>query len=239
MCADLPSGIESLLRSLARHGAGILSVTRVLYVAGDWDVEVLRRLFGAELDRDNVILSPFHGVREAHLAITSIWHRMLSPPFGMMFDSVTADQAERHWAAVLQTMSLRGREYAVRELRNHIRNRDGGRFEDEALMRLFQAVLEGRMEDRLRLVMHGLSDIFQVVHPAVYGIAGDNWAEAGFDDGTSFKDFMQDRHMINLKDGRQCRMLLNAFDSEGMPVEALAMGRLSQALHGFLGTTTE
>lgn len=237
--ADLPVGIENLLRSLARHGPGILSATRVLYVEGDWDALILRRLFGEYLSQNNILVSPVHGVLGAHLAITSIWHRMLDVPFGVMFDSLSASTVETAWAAVLKTCETSGRNYALKELRREMRSNKSGPHEKIGLNRLFESVLECELEDRLHLVMHGLSDIFQVIHPSVYGLDGDSWCSIGFSSrGQSFKDFILQAAMVELKDGRQCRLILNAFEEAGMLVEDMAYNSLADALHHFADSST-
>ncbi|WP_143446144.1 hypothetical protein [Kibdelosporangium aridum] len=233
-CADLPSGIESLLKSLAQHGAGILSVTRVLYVEGHWDVEILNRLFHTELSEKNALLSPFHGVDGAHLAVTSIWHRMMGTPFGVMFDSLTAEHAARKWNTINETVRLRGREYALRQLRYEIKEYKAGKREDLGLLRLFHAVIDGDLGQRLRLVMHGMSDIFQVVHPQVFDIEADSWVSAGFTGQTSFKDFVFEKARINLNDGRSCRLVVDAFDKMKHPVDLATFGQLSGQLRIFL-----
>ncbi|GAA1748892.1 hypothetical protein [Luedemannella helvata] len=227
-------GIGTLLTTLASHGPGILAGTRVLYVEGDWDVELLERLYGPRLAAANVLLSRMHGVKGAGVAATSVWQRMMSTPFGMVFDAVRGDAAQRQWNELLAAVATGGRHVALRQLRAAIRTARDARHEDVELIRLFHAVIDGGLENRLRLVMHGLSDVFQVVHPKVYGVTALSWQEAGYDGTIGFKEFCRRVASVDLGDGRQCRRILDAFDEAGRPVEAEAAAALSRAIDGFL-----
>jgi hypothetical protein len=228
-------GVATVLSRLAAHGPGILAGTRVLYVEGDWDVELLERLCGPALSAANVLLSRMHGVKGAGVAASSVWQRMMATPFGVMFDAVRADVAERRWAELLEVVRAHGRPVAIRQLRTRIRTMPSTRFEDVELLRLFHSVLEGGLEQQLRLVMHGLSDVFAVVHPSVFGLTAPSWRAAGYDGTSSFKDFCLRAASVDLRDGGQCRKILDEFDRLGRPVDATAAAALTRTVEGFLG----
>src|SRR5262249_45339343 len=163
---------------------------RVLYVEGDWDVAIIERLYSDLLARHNILLSRMHGVRGASLAASSVWQRLMSTPFGVMFDSLHSSAVQAQWVALRGEVAPGRRDQALAGLRRAIRRAKGGPEEPIGLLRMFQAVLEGGLEDRLHLVMHGLSDIFQVLHPSVFGLHAADWTAAGYDGNGSFKDFI-------------------------------------------------
>jgi hypothetical protein len=105
------------------------------------------------------------------------------------------------------------------------------------LLRLFAAVLEGGLEDRLHLVMHGLSDIFQVMHPSVFGLPEASWREAGYEGQVSFKDFARTRSGVDLGDGDSCRQTVRVFKARGLPVDADSGRKLFCALREFADGT--
>jgi hypothetical protein len=185
-------GLTKLLRRLTVAGPGILAETRVLYVEGDWDVELIELLHGDLLARHNILLSRMNGVQGASLAASSVWQRMMLTPFGVMFDVLYADDVARTWTTLRDTVAAGGRRQALRSLRQKIKLADqrDGRYEDVELLRLFTAVLDGGLEERMHLVMHGLSDIFQVMHPSVFGLSAKSWRDAGYDGRGSFKNFV-------------------------------------------------
>jgi hypothetical protein len=226
-------GIATLLRRLSAQGPGILTHTRILYVEGDWDVELVERLHGRSLAAANVLISRMQGVKGAGIAAASVWQRMIATPFGMMFDGIRATEAASMWASAQAVMGNQGREEALSRLRAVLRTARG-RHEQVELIRLFHAVLEGCIEGRLRLVMHGLSDIFQVVHPSVLGLNAQSWADAGYDGGSSFKAFCLRASGVDLSDGRQCRLIVDAFDATGRPVDNAAAAALGEAIDAFV-----
>ena len=226
-------GVADLLGRLAKSGPGILAGTRVLYVEGDWDVEIINRLYGDFLARQNILLSRMHGVKGASLAATSVWQRLMATPFGIMFDSLRASVVDAKWEALRQQIAAGRREQALVGLRKAIRFARPGPQEEIGLLRMFQAVLEGGLEDRLYLVMHGLSDIFQVVHPSIFGLAGATWEAAGYDGSRSFKDFLRGKVSVDLADGNTCRAAVRRFDQADRPVDAAAEKALHQAIAGF------
>jgi hypothetical protein len=232
-------GLAALLQRLTRTGPGILAETRVLYVEGDWDVELIQLLHGDLLVQHNILLSRMHGVRGASLAASSVWQRMMATSFGMMFDALNADDVARKWAALRATVAQGQRRQALQSLRQKIKAaRDrGGPYEDIELLRLFAAVLEGGLEDRLHLVMHGLSDIFQVMHPSAFGLPEASWREAGYEGQVSFKEFVRARAGVDLGNGDSCRQSVRAFKAAGLPVDAEAGGKLSGALREFADGT--
>jgi hypothetical protein len=151
----------------------------------------------------------------------------------MMFDGIRATEAASMWASAQAVMGNQGREEALSRLRAVLRTARG-RHEQVELIRLFHAVLEGCIEGRLRLVMHGLSDIFQVVHPSVLGLNAQSWADAGYDGGSSFKAFCLRASGVDLSDGRQCRLIVDAFDATGRPVDNAAAAALGEAIDAFV-----
>ncbi len=231
---DRPSdGVASLLERLTRSGPGILAETRVLYVEGDWDVELIELLYGELLTRHNILLSRMHGVKGANLAASSVWQRMMATTFGMMFDALKADEVARTWRGLRATVAGGRRGQALHSLRQKIKAAQGGRFEEVELLRLFAAVLEGGLEDRLRLVMHGLSDIFEVMHPSVFGVPAASWREAGYDGREGFKKFVKRKNGIDLGDGYSCRRIVQAFLDAGRPVDTDSERKLHRALVAF------
>jgi hypothetical protein len=226
-------GLANLLRRLTKSGPGILAGTRVLYVEGDWDVELIELLYGNVLARHNILLSPMHGVKGASLAASSVWQRMMPTPFGMMFDALKADDVAERWAKLRDTVASGARSRALHSLRLQIKAARGRPYEEVELLRLFTAVVEGGLEDRLHLVMHGLSDIFQVMHPSLFGLPHASWSAAGFDGTRSFKDFLRQRDGVDLKDGNVCRQKVKAFVAADRPVDAESEQKLGDALRAF------
>ena len=226
-------GVATLLGRLAKSGPGILAGTRVLYVEGDWDVQIIERLYGDLLSRHNILLSRMHGVRGASLAASSVWQRLMSTPFGIMFDSLRANEVEAQWQALRRQTAAGRQDRALADVRRAIRLARGGPEEPIGLLRMFQAVLEGGLEDRLYLVMHGLSDIFQVLHPSIFGLDAATWTAAGYDGRSSFKEFIQRRASVNLAEGGACRAAVRQFDRADRPVEGASEKALYQAIVDF------
>jgi len=228
-------GVAALLGRLAKSGPGILAGTRILYVEGDWDVEIIERLYGHFLSRHNILLSRMHGVRGASLAASSVWQRLMATPFGIMFDSLRASDVDAQWEALREQAAAGKRAQALGGLRRAIRLAlaQGGPQEPIGLLRMFHAVLEGGLEDRLYLVMHGLSDIFQVLHPSVFGLQAATWAAAGYDGTSSFKQFVRARTSMNLADGDTCRAAVRKFDQADHPVEGASEKALHHAIVNF------
>jgi hypothetical protein len=221
-----------LLGQLTRYGIGIMASTRVLYVEGIYDVQVIELLFGEELSRHNVVLSPMHGVDGASVAVSSVWQRMAGSEFGVMFDRIRQKEAESEWAqAVNACRKDRARE--VVRLRTQARKISGGN-EQSALLRMMANVLEGNMENSMRFVMHGLSDVFQVCHPRLFGASHDSWKAEGYVPGSSFKEFCKKRYSVDLVDGRDCRRLLAGLEGRPIPVEEEAYQALSAAVTSFI-----
>ncbi|HTU74227.1 MAG TPA: hypothetical protein VMG38_11985 [Trebonia sp.] len=235
---DRPGGsLAGLLQRLGKSGPGILAGTRVLYVEGDFDLELITMLHGELLGRHNILLSPMNGVKGAQLAAASVWQRMMTTPFGMMFDSLDQADVDRQWSVVRQEASTAGRETAKYTLRRQIRAlRSRSRrvpHEDIELLRLFMAVIDGNLEDRMHLVMHGLSDIFQVMHPSVFGIGAPDWRAAGYDGTISFKEFVFGKTGVTLSDGGRCRRQIEAFVGGGKRTDQEAADKLRSALSKF------
>jgi hypothetical protein len=229
--------LAGLLERLGKSGPGILADTRVLYVEGDFDLELIGMLHGELLGRHNILLSPMNGVKGAQLAAASVWQRMMTTPFGMMFDSLDQADVNRQWSAVRQEASTAGREAAKYSLRKQIRalrsQSQRVAHEDIELLRLFMAVIDGHLEDRMYLVMHGLSDIFQVMHPSVFDIEAPDWRAAGYDGTTSFKDFILGKTGVALSDGSQCRRQIDAFVRADRLTDQEAAENLRWALFEF------
>jgi hypothetical protein len=161
---------------------------------------------------------------------------MMATPFGVMFDSLSADDVAAKWAKFYETVAAGARGRALHALRQQIKAARGRPHEEIELLRLFHAVIDGGLEDRLQLVMHGLSDIFQVMHPSVFGLAYANWRDAGFDGTQSFKGFLHARANVDLKDGHSCRQIVKAFAAAGHPVDAESERALHDALQSFIAT---
>ena len=228
--------LSRLLERLAESGPGILAGTRVLYVEGKWDMVLVKLMHEDLLARHNILLSPMHGVKGANLAASSVWQRMMTTPFGMMFDAISAAAAERTWGTVREQVAAGRRGQALYQLREQIRRAQRGPFEEVELLRMFNAVVEGGLEARLHLVMHGLSDVFQVMHPSVFGLPEPTWRAAGYEGRGSFKDFIRAQAGVDLKDGAQCVQLIDAFTAAGTPTDPEASGKLSAALLAFAAT---
>ena len=228
-------GLTKLLRQLTVVGPGILAETRMLYVEGDWDVELIELLHGDLLTRHNILLSRMNGVRGASLAASSVWQRMMLTPFGVIFDTLDANDVARTWTTLRDTVAAGGRRQALRSLRQKIRLTDqrDGRYEDVELLRLFAAVLDGGLEERMHLVMHGLSDIFQVMHPSVFGLSAKSWRDAGYDGQGSFKNFVRAQSRVDLKKGDSARRRVRAFNDAGRPVDEESAEMLRRALCKF------
>lgn len=80
--------------------------------------------------------------------------------------------------------------------------------------------------------MHGLSDIFQVMHPSVFHFDAPSWAAAGYDGRASFKKFLE-RVSVDLTRGDQCWAAITRFDKAGRPVEIAAEKALHKAIVTF------
>jgi hypothetical protein len=233
---DQPSdGLASLLQRLTKSGPGILASTRVLYVEGTWDVKLIELLYGDLLTGHNILLSPMHGVKGANLAASSVWQRMIVTSFGMMFDSLGAADVARQWNALRAQVEAGNRTQALRSLASQIRTARGLRrpYEETELLHMFKAVIDGRLEDRLHLVMHGLSDIFQVMHPSVFGLPDESWQLAGYTGKQSFKEFLRARAGIDLGDGGRCQQQMKVFADGGRPVDKESERKLREALAAF------
>ena len=99
---------------------------------------------------------------------------------------------------------------------------------------MFQAVLDGGLEDRLSLVMHGLSDIFSRSCTRRYSaLTPLRRADAGYEGHGSFKDFIRGKVSVNLAEGDACRMVVRHFDQADRPVEVAAEKALHQAIIDF------
>jgi hypothetical protein len=233
-----PSGeIEPALIRLSMGGVGALSATRILYVEGDWDRELILALFSEQLSRANVVLTRMHGVRGASLSVSSVWHRLTRTGFGVMFDALRQDDVMAEWTALIDEIR-RGtnRRTVLRQVRARLATfgTRSARIEDVEIMRLFEALLENAQESQVTFVMHGLSDIFQVVHPSVIGLDDDSWACAGYKRGTSFKAFCRDRGGVDLSQGRECRRVFDAFMAADKPVDSDSYRVLDERIGGFL-----
>ena len=226
--------LRSILTMLAAHGPAVLADTRVLYVEGTWDVEILRRLHGVELDGRNVLLSSMNGVLGANLAASSVWHQLVPTPLGMMFDALNAADVGHRWQRLLNLLERDGRQAVLRDIRHQIRNAQRGPFEVRSLLRLFETAIESKLEDRLQFVMHGLSDIFQILHPCLFGLTGETWASVGYDGRDSFKSFIRRMTDIDLSRGDHCRVLVEKFDLAGRPTETVAAQALRTAIKDFV-----
>ncbi len=222
-----------LLGQLTQYGIGIMASTRVLYVEGAWDVRVIELLFGEELSRQNIVLSPMHGVDGASVAVSSIWQRMARSEFGVMFDRIRQKEAESDWKQALDAIKSTGRVAEVRRLRRRANETSDGN-EKSALLKMMANVLEGNIEDKVRFVMHGLSDVFQVCHPRLFRASHDSWRAEGYIQGTSFKEFCRKRYNIDLNNGADCDRLLTALRIQPAPVEESSYRALSEAVHSFI-----
>jgi hypothetical protein len=222
-----------LLGQLAQYGIGIMASTRVLYVEGNWDVQVIELLYGDELSRHNVLLSPMHGVDGASVAVSSVWQRMAHSEFGVMFDRIRQKEAEGEWEQALHAITRGERAAEVRRLRRRANDSSHGN-EQSAMLKMMANVLEGNMENKVRFVMHGLSDVFQVCHPRLFHASRDSWKAEGYVPGSSFKEFCKKRYQIDLTNGAECGRLLSALKNRPTPVEESAYQALSMAIHSFI-----
>jgi hypothetical protein len=81
--------------------------------------------------------------------------------------------------------------------------------------------------------MHGLSDIFQIMHPSVFGLSAKSWRDAGYDGRGSFKNFVRAQARVDLKKGDSARRRLRAFTDAGRPVDEESAEMLRRALCEF------
>jgi hypothetical protein len=81
--------------------------------------------------------------------------------------------------------------------------------------------------------MHGLSDIFQVMHPSVFGLPEESWQLAGYTGKQSFKEFLRTRAGLDLGDGGRCQQEMRAFEDGGRPVDKESERKLRDALAAF------
>ena len=227
--------VTRLLSRLAPHGIGILSSTRILYVEGYWDIQVLQLFFGEELSHRNVVLSPMHGVDGASVVVSSVWQRMARAPFGVMFDRIREAEAAQDWAQALKEVKRAGRAAEVRRLRRRAREVTSGH-EHVALLQLMANVIEGNMEDRVHFVMHGLSDIWQVCHPSLFGAPGQSWKNEGYIAG-SFKEFCKKRYSVDLSSGSEGARLLRGLTADRNAIDEDAFAALSAAIEDFLDSS--
>lgn len=229
------SQVTQLLSRLAPHGIGILASTRILYVEGYWDIQVLQLFFGEELSQRNVVLSPMHGVDGASVVVSSVWQRMARAHFGVMFDRIREGEAAQQWNQVLTEVKRGGRAAEVRRLRRRARETTSGH-EHVALLQLMANVIEGNMEDRVHFVMHGLSDIWQVCHPSLFGASGRSWKDEGYIAG-SFKEFCKKRYTADLASSSEGPRLLRALTADRSAVDDDAYAALSAAVENFLASS--
>jgi hypothetical protein len=218
------------LANLAAQGAGALSTMRVLYVEGAWDVKFMELLFAAELREHRIVLCPVNGTMSAGSVATSVWQRMTSAPFGVMFDALNAQRVHAKWQEV-RGSDEGNRRRVVRALRAEARR--GGTFEDRGLAQLQANLLEAGMESRVHFLMHGLSDIFQVASPRAFGGEVDSWADAGFDGATKFKDFVRSTLKTDLTKAQAAQRVLERVRDEGH-VEQSAMRALQDEFRQFV-----
>jgi hypothetical protein len=228
-------GLSHLLQQLTRSGPGILASTKVLYVEGTWDVTLIEMLYRDLLNEHNILLSPMHGVKGANLAASSVWQRMMMTSFGMMFDALNDVEVTAQWVDLRAQVAAGNRQQVLHTLRHRIwvMKQQHRPFEEIELLHMFKAVLEGRLEDRLYLVMHGLSDIFQVMSPSVFGLPDESWQAAGYNGRPSFKEFLRTRAGIDLGQGSQCRQAMKTFQEGGHPVDTESDARVRAALQAF------
>jgi energy-coupling factor transporter ATP-binding protein EcfA2 len=227
-----PNKVTPMLTKLAREGMAILDSTAVLYVEGDWDIEFLRRLHGDHLDGANVILGKMNGVTGASLIASSVWHRIAGQKYGVMFDSARGESLLLQWESWCQHLARQGRPRTTAAIRGKIRAIGRAPFEEIEALRLFETVISGGGEERMRPVSHGLSDVFQLVHPSVLGLEEGSWSEAGYHGG-GFKRFVKSQVGLDLGDGHECRRVIDLFDQAGMPVDEEAALALARALNDF------
>jgi hypothetical protein len=230
------SPVQGLLAELTKRGPGILARTRVLYVEGLWDQRLLEELFASELQRANVLLAPMHGVKTAEIVAASIWQRMLGLPFGVMFDGLRAVKVQNEWNRWLDELESEQsnveRSGIVERLRTMSATRK--RSEDKAILRLFAALIDGRLEHQVTFVMHGLGDIFQVMSPEVFGLSmHEGWNEAHWE-RSNFKEWIKANAGIDLTEASVCWDVFRRFQRLGSPTDKNAYGLLRDALLGFL-----
>jgi hypothetical protein len=234
------SELAALLTQLGLASPAILGRTRVLYVEGYWDSEIIELLYGQRLARANVILTPMHGVFGAVVLSGSVWHRMLGTEFGVMFDALKQTEIERDWSELRAKVRDRPgapdndarRRSIAAELRRAASQKQA--HEEAAIRRLYALLIESRMEERCRMVMHGLSDIFQVIAPRIFQLDAETWLEAGYLGKRSFKAWLKDDpRNIDLTDSRTTRRVFNAF-RRTRSTEAAAHEALSRAVADFV-----
>lgn len=89
------------------------------------------------------------------------------------------------------------------------------------------------MEDRITFVLHGLSDIFQVLSPRAFGADAGTWSQLGLRKGESFKKFVHRRFSVDLGNGATCEDLFNRLTGGRVAVEPDSYAALASALNGF------
>lgn len=186
-----PTGmIEEALGVLARHSPAIVSRFSVLYVEGEWDQRVIEALFGSELSRGRVLLSPLHGVNDSDRIVGSVWSRMLGLPIWILFDRLTQDEVVKEWDAVMAALNDAALDRATLAARLRSRADEDGPNEQRALMAMLGMIVNQHLEGSVRFLCHGLSDILQVVHPRRFFIDAESWDEAGYVPSDSFKTWL-------------------------------------------------
>ncbi|MGB4779284.1 hypothetical protein [Microbacterium sp.] len=218
------------LANLAAQGAGALSMMRVLYVEGAWDVKFMELLFAAELREQRIVLCPVNGTMSAGSVATSVWQRMTSAPFGVMFDALSAQRVHAKWQEV-RGSDESSRRRIVRALRAEAKR--AGRFEDRGMAQLQADILEAGMESRVHFLMHGLSDIFQVASPRAFGGDVDSWADAGFGGDGKFKDFVRSTFRTDLTKAYASQRVFERVRDEGH-IDQPAMRALQDEFRQFV-----
>ncbi|GAA1533295.1 hypothetical protein [Kribbella lupini] len=221
------------LARLAVEGPGALAGLKVLYVEGIWDANILDFFYRDKLRDARVVVCPTHGTLAASGVVTSVWQRLIGSPFGVMFDSLTAGDTEERWR-LLQSRALVDRRGTVRELRARADRPDRLSNEDLGLLRVQANILEASMETRVSFMMHGLSDIFQVVSPKAFGAETDSWRELGLKPGESFKGFIRTRFGYGLDSGDGARTLFRRLQSREVGVDPEAKQAVDGVVEPFL-----
>lgn len=222
----------SQVEFLAGNGPAGLSGMRVLYVEGVWDQRMVEHLFGDDLRTYQILVSPMHGTVGASACVTSVWQRMIRAPFGVMFDALESSSSLADWASVCERAQTSVRADLVRELRRRAQA-SALPNEDRALLLLEANLIDANMEDRITFVLHGLSDIFQVLSPRAFGADAGTWSQLGLRKGESFKKFVHRRFSVDLGNGATCEDLFNRLTGGRVAVEPDSYAALASALNGF------
>jgi hypothetical protein len=78
------------------------------------------------------------------------------------------------------------------------------------------------MEGRMTFLMHGLSDIFQVISPVAFGAPDRSWRDVGLRSGESFKTFVRTRFRKDLSNGAVAGDVFRQLESGSVGCEAAA-----------------